>query len=309
MILPTWTSYTISEHSVEKVNETATKGSEKMITIGLTGWSDHDSLQLDAKHKLADYAAHFPLVEVDTSFYAIPSPRTTANWAAGTPDAFRFVVKAFQAMTRHKEWNQYFDSENEMYQKYMEAIAPISESGKLKAILFQFPPYFQCNQENVSYLRHIQKQMGSLPVAIEFRNASWFSEAHQEKTLALLQELGFIHTIVDEPQVGVRSVPIVLRATDPELTLVRMHGRNQYGWMKANSPEWREVRTLYRYNAEEIKEWAKYLTHLQKETKEVVVIFNNNSGGDAADNAKHLQEELAIEYTGLAPMQMDLFSE
>lgn len=118
-----------------------------------------------------------------------------------------------------------------------------------------------------------------------------------------------IHVVVDEPQVGTGTVPIVLRATNPELTLVRMHGRNQYGWMKANSPEWREVRTLYRYNAEEIAEWANYVKHLERDSKEIVVIFNNNSGGDAADNAKQLQEALDVKYEGLAPMQMDLFSE
>lgn len=101
----------------------------------------------------------------------------------------------------------------------------------------------------------------------------------------------------------------MLRETNSDMTLVRLHGRNQYGWMKASSPEWREVRTLYRYNEEEINEWAKYVEHLQKLSKEVVVIFNNNSGGDAADNAKHLQKALQVEFQGLAPMQMDLFSE
>lgn len=279
------------------------------MTIGLTGFSDHDTLQLSAKHKLADYAAHFPLVEIDTSFYAIPSPRTTAKWVSETPANFRFVVKAFQAMTQHKEWGKYYDTENEMYQKYMEAIAPISENGKLKALLFQFPPYFSCSKENVAYLRHVRQMIGDLPVATEFRNASWYSDAHQEKTLELLRELAFIHTVVDEPQVGNRSVPIVLQATNEDITLVRLHGRNQYGWMKANSPEWREIRTLYRYNDEEIKEWAKYIQHLQKQSAEVVIIFNNNSGGDAADNAKALQKALEVHYEGLAPMQMDLFSE
>ncbi|WP_088809845.1 MULTISPECIES: DUF72 domain-containing protein [unclassified Listeria] len=280
-----------------------------MITIGLTGFSDHDSLNLSNKHKLVDYAAHFPLVEIDTSFYAIPSPRTTANWVNDTPEQFFFVVKAFSAMTTHKKWQDYFDSEIEMYRRFMDAIAPISEGGKLKAVLCQFPPYFNCTKENVTYLRHLAKQMGDLPVAVEFRNASWYSEANKEKTLAFLKELNLIHVVVDEPQVGSGSVPIVLRGTNKDVTLVRLHGRNQYGWMKANSPEWREVRTLYRYNEEEISEWAKYVSHLQKESGEVVVIFNNNSGGDAADNAKHLQEKMKIEYTGLAPMQMDLFSE
>ncbi|KGL37484.1 hypothetical protein BMT55_09230 [Listeria newyorkensis] len=279
-----------------------------MITIGLTGWSDHATLYSStSKHKLEDYAGNFPMVEVDTSFYAIPSPLTTERWIERTPEEFTFVVKAFQAMTKHKEWQQYYDSETEMYRRFMDAIAPMSESGRLKAILFQFPPYFGCTKENVTYLRAVREKMGDLPLAIEFRNKTWYTETNEPQTLALLKDLGFIHTVVDEPQVGNGSVPIVLRATNEAMTLVRLHGRNSAGWMKANSPEWREVRTLYRYNDEEINYWAENIRHLQKHSKEVIVIFNNNSGGDAADNAKQLQKALDISYEGLAPMQMNLF--
>lgn len=279
-----------------------------MVIIGLTGWSDHDTLLNNQKKlHLEDYAAHFPLVEVDTSFYAIPSPKTTTQWVRQTPAGFVFVVKAFQAMTLHKEWQDYFDSEQAMYRAFMDMIAPISEEGKLKAVLFQFPPYFNCTKENISYLRYIAKQMEGLPVAIEFRNKSWYSETNREKTLALLTELKFIHTVVDEPQVGNGTVPIVLQATHPELTLVRLHGRNQFGWLKGNSENWREVRTLYRYNEEEIEEWKKYIQHLEKSSKEIVVIFNNNSGGDAADNAKQLEKALQVQYDILAPRQMNLF--
>ncbi|KMT62013.1 DUF72 domain-containing protein [Paenilisteria newyorkensis] len=279
-----------------------------MITIGLTGWSDHETLYSStSKHKLEDYAGNFPMVEVDTSFYAIPSPLTTERWIERTPEEFTFVVKAFQAMTKHKEWQQYYDSETEMYRRFMDAIAPMSESGRLKAILFQFPPYFGCTKENVTYLRAVREKMGDLPLAIEFRNKTWYTETNEPQTLALLKDLGFIHTVVDEPQVGNGSVPIVLRATNEAMTLVRLHGRNSAGWMKANSPEWREVRTLYRYNDEEINYWAENIRHLQKHSKEVIVIFNNNSGGDAADNAKQLQKALDISYEGLAPMQMNLF--
>ncbi|MBC2161448.1 DUF72 domain-containing protein [Listeria booriae] len=279
-----------------------------MITIGLTGWSDHDTLYASAsKHKLEDYAGNFPMVEVDTSFYAIPSPSTTERWVERTPEEFSFVVKAFQAMTKHKEWQQYYDSETEMYRRFMDAIAPMSEQGRLKAILFQFPPYFSCTRENVNYLRMLREKMGDLPLAIEFRNKTWYTENTTTKTLELLRELGFIHTVVDEPQVGNGSVPIVLKATNDAMTLIRLHGRNSAGWMKANSPEWREVRTLYRYNEEEINYWAENIRYLQKQSKEIIVIFNNNSGGDAADNAKHLQQALNISYEGLAPMQMNLF--
>ncbi|MCB2720319.1 DUF72 domain-containing protein, partial [Listeria monocytogenes] len=107
--------------------------------------------------------------------------------------------------------------ENAMYTAYMDMIAPISETGTLQAILFQFPPYFNCTKETVTYLKYIASKMGDLPVAVEFRHNSWYNEQNTEKTLELLRELGFIHTVVDEPQGGAGSVPIVLRETNSDM--------------------------------------------------------------------------------------------
>lgn len=75
-----------------------------MIRIGLTGWGDHPSLYSGvtaSKDKLFDYAGHFLTVEVDTSFYAIPSVDNVRKWCELTPDSFRFVIKAYQGMTGH----------------------------------------------------------------------------------------------------------------------------------------------------------------------------------------------------------------
>ncbi|WP_133079862.1 DUF72 domain-containing protein, partial [Tetzosporium hominis] len=87
--------------------------------------------------------------------------------------------------------------------------------------------------------------------------------------------------------IGEGSVPTVLRATNENKTLVRFHGRNKQGWMKPDGGKnWREVRYLYRYNQQELADWKKHLNELQQQSKDVFVLFNNNSGGDAADNGK-----------------------
>lgn len=282
-----------------------------MIYIGLTGWGDHDSLYIDGikqKNKLAQYSSHFPVVEVDTSFYAIQPIRNAEKWVRETPKGFRFVVKAYQGMTQHQRKEEIsFDTRNEMFDAFKKSLRPYEESGKLAMVLFQFPPWFDCRKENVTYLRYCKRMMKDLPVALEFRHQSWYSDAYREGTLTFMKQEGWIHSIADEPQAGERSVPVVPVPTDLDLTLVRMHGRNVHGWNKQKGVDWREVRFLYKYNKEELLEWKKTLHQLSRKTKNIIVLFNNNSGGDAAGNAKELQEILGLEYEGLAPKQLDLF--
>lgn len=88
--------------------------------------------------------------------------------------------------------------------------------------------------------------------------------------------------------------------------LIRFHGRNVHGWQK-RTENWREVRYLYRYNQKELRQWVEHIKKLEKETEHLYIVFNNNSGGDAADNALDLIDLLGIEYENLAPRQLDLF--
>ncbi|MBS4220843.1 DUF72 domain-containing protein [Bacillus sp. FJAT-49711] len=281
-----------------------------MIYIGVTGWGDHDTLYdngTTVRDKLKEYAAHFPTVEVDTSFYAIQPEKNSAKWVHDTPDGFRFVVKAYQGMTGHQRGEIPFATKDEMFEAFLLSIQPFIKSGKLAMVLFQFPPWFDCTKENVAYLRYCREKMQDTPVALEFRNQTWFYPQYKESTLRFMEDEGWIHSICDEPQSGLGSVPTILHPTNKDKTLVRMHGRNVAAWMKPNGKNWREVRYLYRYNKEELLEWKKWIIQLQKETKDIYVLFNNNSGGDAADNAKQFIEMFGIEYTGLAPKQLGLF--
>lgn len=280
-----------------------------MIYVGVTGWGDHDIYPkgIASRDKLKEYSAHFPAVEVDSFFYAVQPARNVERWVKDTPDDFRFVVKAYQGMTGHERGEMPFSSREEMFNAYVESIEPFAESGKLAMVLFQFPPWFDCTKENVDYLRMCRKRMERFPVAVEFRNRTWFSPHLQEKTLQFLKNEGWIHVVCDEPQVGEGSVPIVLAATHEEKALIRMHGRNTAAWMKPGGKNWRATRYLYRYHQAELEQWKENILNLQTETKDVFVLFNNNSGGDAAGNAKELIHLLGIQYKGLATRQLDLF--
>jgi uncharacterized protein YecE (DUF72 family) len=284
-----------------------------MIYIGLTGWGDHYSIysgNVKPKDKLIEYSSHFPLVEVDTAFYAVQPEKNVKKWVSDTPDNFRFIVKAYQGMTGHQRREDHpFDSVKEMFAAYKKSLEPYIYAGKLACVLFQFPPWFTCKKENVNYLRYCRKMMGDIPIALEFRHQSWFLEKYRESTLKFMKEEGWIHAIVDEPQAGSGTIPAVPIATTPEKTMIRMHGRNVHGWNKPNSSDtnWRAVRYLYEYNQEELLEWKKRIIELEKETKDLFIVFNNNSGGHAAGNAKELQKMLGITYEGLSPRQLDLF--
>ncbi|WP_127575969.1 DUF72 domain-containing protein [Paenibacillus barengoltzii] len=282
-----------------------------MIRIGLAGWGDHDDLypaRTPAKDKLAWYAKFFNVVEVDSSFYAVLGEEVYRRWLAETPSDFTFIIKAYQGMTGHSRGKTPFGGPGEMFQAYLDSIHPVVESGRLKAVMFQFPPWFDCTAEHVRQLRAIRKWMGNLPLALEFRHQSWFTPANRERTLEFMRQEGWIHIVCDEPQIGQGSVPTVLEPTDPELTIVRMHGRNAAGWSQASAPNWREIRTLYRYSLEELQEWVDMLDQLlSKGTQEICMVFNNNSGGDAASNALDMMGLLGQSPRELPPHQIDLF--
>lgn len=277
-----------------------------MLLIGLTGWGDHDLLyppKIKSTDKLAVYSRYFPVVEVDSSFYAVQPKERFARWVDETPDEFSMVVKAYQGMTGHLRGKPYFTDEDAMYDAFCDSLEPVIAAGKLKAVLFQYPPWFDCTRDNVRALREAKRRMGGLPCALEFRHQSWFTPAFKDKTLGFMREYGWIHSICDEPQAGAGSVPTVLEATDRTLTIVRMHGRDPSGWHQSGAPNWREVRYLYRYNETELDEWKNHIANLRRQTEQICIIFNNNSGGDAAANARQLMAMCGLSVPPLAAQQ------
>ena len=283
-----------------------------MIHIGLTGWGDHPDVyqsSSSAKEKLKDYSMHFPIVELDASFYAIQPERNIRKWIDETPETFQFIVKAYQGMTGHLRGKSPYVSPEEMYDQFKLSVGPLRDAGKLAMILMQFPPWFDCKKENVDELRSIRRHLEGYDIAIEFRHQSWYAGELRDKTLAFLRDHNFIHTIADEPQDGEGSVPLVAVSTSEDKAFVRLHGRNVGGWRNrtGDNEAWRKVRYLYNYSDEELEEIRTAIEGLDSSTENVYVIFNNNSGGHAAENAKRLQKLMGIDFHALAPKQLDIF--
>ncbi len=282
-----------------------------MINIGLTGWGDHPDVYSPGSKKterLIDYSSHFPIVELDSSFYAVQPERNITKWINETPDGFQFIVKAYQGMTGHQRGENPFESDEAMFEAYIKSIRPMKEAGKLAMVLLQFPPWFDCKKEHVAQIREITEKLKEFDLAIEFRHQSWYSPELREKTLEFLRENNLIHSVCDEPQAGDGSIPLVPISTRDDKVLVRLHGRNVHGWTSpGRGQKWREVRYLYDYNQEELREINEAVEKLNGTTDQVYVIFNNNSGGHAAGNAKAFKELNGLEYDNLSPKQMDLF--
>lgn len=282
-----------------------------MINIGLTGWGDHDSLYEDLERqsdKLQTYASHFPIVELDASYYAIQPERNIMKWIKETPDRFEFIVKIHQALTLHADYKDYAETRSELFEQFKQMLQPLIDHHKLAMVLVQFPPWFDCTAQNIKYILYVRQQLDDVPICVEFRHQSWFNDQFKEQTLSFLTEHHIIHSVVDEPQVREGSIPLVNRITN-ETAFVRYHGRNRQGWTKKDmtDQEWRDVRYLYNYNKEELTDLANKVRIIEQKAKKVYVVFNNNSGGHAAPNAKTYQDMLDIEYTGLAPQQLKLF--
>ena len=284
---------------------------DTMINIGLTGWGDHDTLYEDLQRKsdkLITYASHFPIVELDASYYAIQPERNIRKWIRETPEIFQFIVKIHQALTLHADYHDFAESRQILFDQFKAMLVPLKSEKKLAMVLVQFPPWFDCTVQNIKYIRYVREQLKDFPVCIEFRHQSWFNDKYKEETLAFLTEHDMIHAVCDEPQVGQGSIPLVNRITN-ETAFVRYHGRNEHGWTKKDMTDeaWRDVRYLYDYNKQELNDLAQKVKLLEQKAKNIYVVFNNNSGGHAAQNAKTYQTLLGIDYEGLAPQQLKLF--
>ena len=280
------------------------------ITIGLTTWTEHPALINNEQRPvtLNEYAQHLPTVEVDTFFYALPQVTTIQNWLAEVPESFQFIVKTHRGMTLHERGQEKGELE-QLFNRYRKTVAPLVAAGQLKTVLFQFPPYFDASPQDIEYLRLVRLWMGNLPIAIELRNQTWYRPGTLKSLLAFCRELQFTLLAAHEPHGTVTSVPFVLATTKPDLVMMRLHGQNTEGWINQGK-SWRKTRTLYKYSSAELQAFCDQINQLTPQPKELCVVFNNNSGKDAAPNALQLQKMLGIHFTGLAPRspeQIDLF--
>jgi uncharacterized protein YecE (DUF72 family) len=284
------------------------------IKVGTASWTDKTLLAsgwypADAdtpEKRLAHYAKTFPLVEVDATYYSPPAEQTARLWAERTPPGFTFNIKAFSLLTGHptavsklyKDLRPDTDKRNvypkdlepqvyeEVWTRFLSALDPLVEAGKLGALLFQFPPWFTIRRSNKQVLLEIDHRCRPLRPVFEFRNASWFDGDNRDETLGFLREHRLPFVGVDMPQGHRSSVPPVLAAT-ADLAVVRFHGHSDK-WTSKDIYE----KFGYEYSEDELKAWAPRLRALADDAGETHVLMNNCYSSYAQRNAQTLMELL-----------------
>ena len=273
------------------------------IRVGTASWTDHDPFyppEYDKasmkSQRIAYYARYFNLAEVDSTFYHLQPARNFEMWAERTPDDFAFDVKAFGEMTWHhrNEDKSPIVPSADTFAKFSEMVRPMREAGKLRAILFQFPPWFSYDPERLDYLGTVRELLPDDTLAVEFRNRTWVEGSHVDETRAALEEHRLAYCAVDEPQVGSGSVPPVVLMTDPHFSMVRFHGRNTKMWYSKGLSSSRD-RFDYLYTQAELQPWAERIERIAERLGaggEVHVVANNNAANYGIVNALDLQELL-----------------
>lgn len=246
--------------------------------------------------RLRFYATQFPLVEVDSSYYAMPTARNAQLWAERTPDDFTFNVKAFRLFTGHADGAvRYADlpgeTRDELWRRFIEALAPLRAAGKLGAVHFQFAPSVMRGAAGHAFIAHCAERMAGHVLSIEFRHRSWFeNERATDETLDFLRSRQLVHTIVDAPQGFINSVPCVWQVTHPGLALVRLHGRKAAAWNPRGPAS--SGRFDYWYAQDELAAMVPEIEHLATQARTVHVVFNTNNENQGQQHARMLRELL-----------------
>jgi uncharacterized protein YecE (DUF72 family) len=256
---------------------------------------------------LRHYAEHFPLVEVDATYYALPSVRNSLLWAQRTPPGFRCNIKAFSLLTGHPTRSTAVPADlrpaiarlgragyenidpgllDDVWHRFSSALEPLRRAHRLGTLLFQFPPWFGPDTQAEAFLEQCRKRAATWPVAVEFRHPGWWRGDQQAKTSALLTQLGIAAVAVDMAQTLPTSMGPVIPVTSDELAMVRFHGRSA-AWGFGT----KEDRFRHTYSAEELAEWVPRIHAMAERTAQLHVLFNNCCD-DAAVRAAESMKQL-----------------
>lgn len=258
------------------------------ILVGTCNWADFAEWYpkgVKPNERIRYYAQHFSVVEIDSTFYHLMPRRNFAGWADKTPAGFVFDVKAYRALTRHGatyepgkvhvDADPDYDPAEDDFEKFKYQIEPLRERGKLRAIQFQFPPWFKRTPANMEHIEVCREYLANYLIAIELRHRSWLEPSVADETFTFLRDREIVYTVVDEPQVGSGSVPPLVAVTNPKLAIARFHGRNAETWYVKGAESSRD-RFNYLYTAEELAEWVPKITEMADQAREVHVLMNNN---------------------------------
>jgi uncharacterized protein YecE (DUF72 family) len=291
-----------------------------MIRVGTASWTDptmtapgvfYPTGADSAEERLGFYASRFPLVEVDATYYALPSRRTSELWVERTPPDFTFDIKAHALMTgqptetrrlpkdlrsalpadlaaRPRIYAKDLPGElrTAVWEWFLDGLEPLVEAGQLGSVLLQYPRWFFTSSENRDQIVEAKERLGGVRCAVEFRNATWFNEKNIERTLRFLTDHAVPLVMVDGPQGFKSSIPQIAATTSPDLAVVRFHGRRVETW------EARGIQTVerfrYLYEREELAEWVPRIREAAGQAADTHVLMNNCYANYGSTNAREI---------------------
>jgi uncharacterized protein YecE (DUF72 family) len=305
--------------------------SEGRILVGTASWSDPGFVErwypkgMKAGERLGWYAQHFDMVEVNSTFYAVPDARMVERWSAATADDFVFDVKLHQLLSRHSAPSKLLppalqrlaktdangrvkltpEIEEAVTRLFLRSIDVLRRDGKLGALLLQLSPAFSPRKHQLDELDQLISATNGYRLAIEFRNRNWVNEENVDKTLDFLKRNHVSFVNVDAPaEEHFTIIPSDLdEVTNREVAYLRLHGRNAKGYLTGKTVA---TRFNYDYSAKEIDGVAERSRKLAKQAGEVHVVFNNNALDYAPRAATRLRAALGQVLKG-PPRTAELF--
>src|SRR5438874_5204910 len=287
------------------------------ILVGTASWTDPGFVErwypkkMAAHERLAWYAQHFAMVEVNSTFYSVPDPRMVERWCATTPDSFTFDVKLHQLFSFHstkrkllppelqriaqidakEKVNTSPELQDALLKSFLRPMSILQSAGKLGVFLLQLSPAFSPRKHELRELEPLIEKLADYSLAIEFRNRNWAVGDHLRSTIDFLRAHRVAFVNVDAPASDHFSVvPSELNEiTNPNFSYLRLHGRDPKAYLTGRTVA---ARFNYDYSDNEIADVCDRSRKLARETKDVHVVFNNNNLDYAPRAAARLRRAL-----------------
>ena len=233
------------------------------IHIGTSGWSfdewNHifypDKLPVD--ERLHYYAGQFNSVEINSSFYHLPSKTTLEKWVDATPDSFLFTMKASRYITHMKRLKQC----EEPVQNFLERMRILGK--KAGPVLFQLPPSFAADTERLNL---IQTLPDTFQYVFEFRHPSWF----QDDVYNLLSRKNIAFCVYELEH---QTSPMEVTA---DFTYIRLHGPGE------------KYEGLY--GRKGLRKWVNFIEACHHQHQTVFIYFDNTFKAEAPHDARTMVE-------------------
>jgi uncharacterized protein YecE (DUF72 family) len=264
--------------------------------------------------ELAFYAEHFDTVEVNSTFYGQPRAEVTRAWAARTPSRFEFSIKLYQKFTHPRMFKDRLSGglpdEAARESALLDALAqptgadvdafrrgidPLASSGRLGALLAQFPASFKDTPSSRDYLAGLLRAFAEYPVAVELRHKSWSDRIGD--TLEMLNTFSAAWVQIDEPKFRF-SIRQNYLPNIRGFYYMRLHGRNAAQWWRHEKSE---DRYNYLYTADELKDFTETADAAQALVRKLYLYTNNHFSAKSVANAAMIKRQLGQPLDGEYP--------